>query len=379
MLTGFLPKFTLPGRTSDDRHGDGVAMICNGKSMLIDGFEGGEPTNGLMSWLSNKGVENIDIAVLTHAHYDHYNGLKVIENDSRFHIKLLYCYDPESLRHGVDNTANGRAVKSDINNLYSFIRYMQSKGTIVEFIDKGNVINFGDISFKVFRKQPTSFTHLDGGQAYAFLNDGSLVLYSPEARLLFGGDGPGDVKDAIAYFGDKVVFYDVAHHGNSCSKSNAESLKKAGCILAWQSCIERDGVGTTEWTAYGSRRVKEQGITVWQQDYDVTFNAGGGKITFVQGTKRITATIPYEGSTAEKWIKDKNGWWYQYADGTWAIGWHWLKWSAGYSWFYFNSDGYAVTGWQYLMWSGGKSWFFFDYKNCNMKVGWHKLPWGDGK
>lgn len=379
MLTGFLPKFTPPGRTSDDRHGDGVAMICEGKSMLIDGFEGGEPTKGLMTWLSAKGVKDIDIAVLTHAHYDHYNGLKVIEDDSRFHIKLLYCYDPESLRHGVDNTDNGRAVRSDINNLYSFIRYMQSKGTIVKFIDKGATIQFGDISFKVFRKQPTSFTHLDGGEAYAFLNDGSLVLYSPEVRVLFGGDGPGDVKDAIAYFGGKVAFYDVAHHGNSCSRSNAESLKSAGCVLAWQSCIERDGVGTTEWTAYGSRRVKEQGITVWQQDYDVTFSAGGGKISFVQGTKRITVNVPYDGSTAEKWIKDKKGWWYQYADGTWAIGWHWLKWSKGYNWFYFNSEGYMVTGWQYLRWSGGKSWFFFDKTSGAMLTGWHKLPWGDKK
>ena len=378
MLTGYLPKFTLPSRESDDRRGDGVAIICDGVSMLIDGFEGGEPTNRMMTWLANHGISDIDIAVLTHAHYDHYNGLKVIEDDSRFHIKLLYCYDPESLRHGVDNTANGRAVKSDINNLYSFIRYMQSKGTIVKFIDKGATIQFGDISFKVFRKQPATFTHLDGGQAYAFLNDGSLVLYSPEVRVLFGGDGPGDVKDAIAYFGGKVVFYDVAHHGNSCSRSNAESLKSAGCVLAWQSCIERDGVGTTEWTAYGSRRVKEQGITVWQQSADVMFYAGGGKLTFVQGTKLKAIEVPYQGTTEEKWIKDKKGWWYQYADGAWAIGWHWLKWSAGYSWFYFDPEGYAVTGWQYLRWSGGKSWFFFDYNNCNMKVGWHKLPWGSG-
>ena len=208
MVKGFLPKFTLPDRESDDRHGDGVAMRCDGVTMLIDGFEGGEPTNGLKRWLSGGSVSDIDIAVLTHGHYDHYNGLKLIEDDSRFHIKTLYCYDPESLRHGVDNSANGRAVKSDINNMYNFINYMKSKGTDVKYIDKGGTIKFGDITWKVFRKQPTSFTDLDGGEGYAFLNDGSLVLYSPEIRCIFGGDGPGALKDAIAYFNDKVVFYD---------------------------------------------------------------------------------------------------------------------------------------------------------------------------
>ena len=29
MITGYLPKFTLPSGTSDDRHGDGVAMIID--------------------------------------------------------------------------------------------------------------------------------------------------------------------------------------------------------------------------------------------------------------------------------------------------------------------------------------------------------------
>ena len=52
MITGYLPKFTLPSGVSDDRHGDGVAMIIDGTSMLIDGFEGGEPTNRMMTWLA---------------------------------------------------------------------------------------------------------------------------------------------------------------------------------------------------------------------------------------------------------------------------------------------------------------------------------------
>ena len=54
MITGYLPKFTLPSGVSDDRHGDGVAMIIDGTSMLIDGFEGGEPTNRMMTWLASK-------------------------------------------------------------------------------------------------------------------------------------------------------------------------------------------------------------------------------------------------------------------------------------------------------------------------------------
>ena len=378
MINGYLPKFTLPSGVSDDRHGDGVAMIIDGTSMLIDGFEGGEPTNRMMTWLASKGVSDIDIVVLTHGHYDHYHGLELIERDKRFHIKVLYCYDPETLRHGVDNTSNGRAVKSDIANMYNFINYMKSQGTKVEYIDHGGVIKVGDIKWNIYRKQPKTFGHLDGGEGYAFLNDGSLCLHSPEIECMFGGDGPGSLKEAIAYFDDTVIFYDVSHHGNSCPQSDAHALKLAGCILAWQSCIERNGVGSTGWTAYGSRRAKEEGITVWQQDEDVIFCAGGGKITFTQGSKTITAEIPYIGTTVEGWVENKKGRWYRYADGTWAIGWKLLKLDDTLRWFYFDYQGYAVKGWQYIKWSQGKSWFYFDLKTYAMLTGWQKCRWSKG-
>ena len=373
MFTGYFPKFTLSSGKSDDRHGDGLAMICNGQTMLVDGFEGGEPTKRMISWLKSKGVKTIDIAVLTHYHYDHYNGLLQIEADPDLHIDLVYCYDPRTLLHGVDNSSNGRSVKEDIANAYAWIRKMQSYGTRVRWIDRGDVLKFGDITWRIYRDQPKAFTHLDKGNAYAFVNDGSLILWSPEIELLLGGDGPNDLESAIRWFGAKVSGYDVSHHGNNCSQHNALALKSAGCVVAWQSCIERSGAGTTGWTEYGSRRVKQQGVPVWQQDQDILITAGSGKITFTQGGKTMSKNVPYKGTAVPAkaaWVQDSKGWYYRYADGSCAYGWALLPWSKGANWFYFNNAGYCVYGWQYLKWSKGANWFYFDKTSAAMRTGW---------
>ena len=271
MFKAYVPKITLSGR--ETRKGDGFGMRCNGQTMLFDGFEGGEPTNNLMSWLDSEKVEVIDTVVLSHIHYDHYNGLLQIEAD----------------------------------NAYKVIRKLQSYGTRVLWLDKGATIPFGDITWRVYRNQPTHFTDLDDGHAYAFVNDGSLVLWSPETQLLLGGDGPSDIKDAIKYFGAEVSGYDISHHGNSCSMSNAEALKAAGCVVAWETNIERDGAGTTDFTQYGARRVKQVGIPVWMQDAPIYITAEHGRITFRQGSKTVSKSIPYQG-ISEGWGKDEKGW-----------------------------------------------------------------------
>lgn len=370
MFTGYFPKFTLSSGKSDDRHGDGLAMICNGQTMLVDGFEGGEPTKRVITWLKSNGVKKIDVAVLTHYHYDHYNGLLQIEADPDLHIDLVYCYDPRTLLHGVDNSSNGKAVKEDIANAYAWIRKMQSYGTRVKWIDRGDVLKFGDITWRIYRDQPKVFTDLDDGNAYAFVNDGSLILWSPEIELLLGGDGPEDLENAIRWFGAKVSGYDVSHHGNNCSRHNALALKSAGCVVAWQSCIERSGAGTTGWTEYGSRRVKQQGVPVWQQDQDILITAGAGKIIFTQGSKSIAKDIPYHGEIKEGWVHNAKGWWYRYKDGSWAVGWAKLRWSKGENWFFFDSRGYMVTGWHYLTVNNAAHWFYFDKTSGAMRTGW---------
>jgi GH25 family lysozyme M1 (1,4-beta-N-acetylmuramidase) len=317
-------------------------------------------------------VKDIDIAVLTHPHWDHYNGLLQIESDGRFHIKLLYMYDPLTLQHGCDGSANGRAVKEDMDNAYKFIRKMQAYGTRVLWIDKGATIGFGDIHWKVFREQPASFTEEDDGNAYAFVNNGSLCLYSPEIEMILPGDGPDDQERMMDYFGGEVSGTDVTHHLNSWSMHNAKALKRRKCVVAFGSCVEKDGPGTSGWTKYGGGRIKEQGIPVWGQEADIYIHAANGLITFRQGNKAISKKIAYQGKESARvgrWVND-NGWKYLNPDGSWAHGWALLPWSKGKSWFYFDANGYCVYGWKNLKWSKGTNWFYFDPKNAAMRTGW---------
>ena len=373
MFKAYVPKITLPAGKSDIRKGGGIGIICNGQVMLFDGFEGGEPTDGMKAWLAENDVSTVDVAVLSHVHYDHYNGLFQIEEDERFHINRVLMYDPLTLKHGCDGSANGRAVKDDMNNAYKFIRAMQSHGTKVNWLDKGGVVKCGDTSWKVYRNQPRKFTDLDDGNAYAFVNDGSLVLYSPEVQLLFGGDGCVDLKDAIAYFNAAIIAMYVQHHGNDCPESSARAAADAGVILMWETNVERNGAGTTGFTMYGSRRVVQAGIPVWMQNQPIYITAANGKIVIRQGGKIVTANIPYQGFQTG-WGKDAKGWFYTLSDGRRAKGWIKVGWSKpqskdGKDWFFMDSDGYMVRGLHKCSWSGGVDTFYFD-ENGVMQYGW---------
>lgn len=354
MFNAFVPKITLPERKSDVRKGDGIGMIINGKAMLVDAFQGDEATNGLISWLKSNGITEIELAVGTHAHGDHYGGFKPIVN-AGIKIKEFRSYHIASIRGG------NAASREDSDNLLELIRWLQARDTRVLFVDHGSVLNFEDTTWKIYRDQPATAKKNDTN-AWEYVNNGSLVLWSPELELLLGGDGPEHIKKAIAHFGAKVSGYDIAHHGNSCTESNAAALKAAGCVVAWESCIERGGPGTTEWTEFGARRVRQQGIPVWMQDADINIHAENGRITFRQGDKMISKDIPYQEERREGWVHNPVGWWYRYSDGSWATGWKKID----DKWYYFNEQGYMTTGWQKV---NGK-WYYLDPDTGIMQTGW---------
>lgn len=363
-FNAYFPKITLPSGKSDVRKGDGLGMIINGKAMLVDAFQGDEATTGLIAWLKSNKVTQIDLAVDTHAHGDHYGGFKPIVN-AGIKIKEFRSYHIASIRGG------NAASREDSDNLLELIRWLQARGTRVLFVDHGSVLSFEDTTWKIYRDQPAHAAD-DDDNAWEYVNNGSLVLYSPELGLVLGGDGPGDLETALDYFGAVVSGYDISHHGNKCPQHDAAALKRHGCVVAWESCIERGGPGTTEWTEFGARRAVQQKIPVWMQDAPIYIHAENGLITFRQGSKTISKKVPYQGKggkTVGRWVNDK-GWKYQNADGSWAHGWALLSWSKGKDWFYFDGNGYCVYGWQFLKWSKGSNWFYFDPKSAAMRTGW---------
>lgn len=361
----FFPKITLPSNKTDVRKGGGLGIHVAGKFMVADAFQGGEATNGLIAWLKENNAEQIDLAVATHAHGDHYGGFYDIV-EAGIPIKEFRCYHIDSIRGGNDES------RKDSDNLLKLIRWLQIRGTRVLFVDHGDVIKFEDISWHIYRNQPARAS-ADDTNAWEYVNNGSLVLYSPELQGIIFGDGPENPKDAIAYFQKKfgkieiLIWFLISHHGNCFSLSNAVAAKDAGAKFAYESCVEADGPGTTSWTEFGARRVVQQKITVWMQNQNIYIHAAAGKITFRQGSKTLTFNVSYQGEEKEGWVKNTVGWWYRYKDGTWpADCFADLPWSQGVSRFFFDDRGYMATGWRRI----DGIWYFFDKTNGDMKTGW---------
>lgn len=291
-MLGYVPKITLPANKSDIRKGDGIVFVVNGKAMAVDMFMGGEPTQNVVDWLKSQGIRQLDLAITTHAHGDHYGGFYELVS-AGISIKEFRCYHIDSITDG------NEASRQDSKNLLKLIRWLQQRGTRVLFVDHGDVLQFEDISWHIYRNQPKGAAKSSDKNAWEYVNYGSLILYSPELMGMLCGDGPENAKNAIAYFQKKfgrdkiLVWFDIAHHGNNFSQSNAQAAKKAGAIIAYESNIEKNGPGTTTFTLYGARRVRETGIKVWMQNEEIFISAEDGTLTLKQGTNAITAEVPY--------------------------------------------------------------------------------------
>ena len=368
-LTGYFPQITLPSNTTDVRKGEGLVFIINGKVLAIDFFQGGEPTNRVIKWLKSQNITQIDLAIATHAHGDHYGGFYDCV-EAGIKIKEFRCYHIDSIRGG-----NAESRK-DSDNLLALIRWLQARDTHVLFVDHGDVIKFEDTTWHIYRNQPSKAKDNDK-YAWNYVNYGSLVLCSPELSGIVFGDGPDNPKDAIAYFQKKfgktkfIVWITVSHHGNNFSYSNAVAAKEAGVILALESCVEKDGPGTTDFTEFGSARLIQQKIVVWMQNEDIYIYAGDGKITFKQGNDTKTMEVSYNSKFKEEWVKNIKGYWYRYANGTWPTGWAKLPKLMSTDqndkyWFFFDKNGYMETGWI----KDNGWWYYLDPIDGHMHTGW---------
>ena len=296
MIHIWAPGLGYPSK--ETRYGDGQ-IVSDGKNFLvIDGFCG-YGTQVLIKKLKSWKIKEPYLAI-THAHYDHAEGIFQIIKDSYFTPKALWCYDPDTLTIGLNNNAGSREVKSDINYLSKIINAAKAKNIPIKYLKNNQNIVKGDIKIKVYREQPTRVVS-DDTEGWAYVNDGSLCFYFPEINYWTSGDGPQAIFNLIKKTGAKVKFFKIPHHGNNCSQSQAKGLKNAGAVACWYNDLEPNGVGTNDFTLYGARRCKQAGLKVLESKSDINMLFYSGKAhIWHNGREMANYSCAYQGDAALK-------------------------------------------------------------------------------
>ena len=223
-------RLHIPGFYNSDsggpRWGDATIITDDkGNADVIDGYCGIGATR-LISILKKRNIKKPYLHI-SHAHYDHYYGIRRIIADSWFAPRALYCYDPNTL-----GDVSGD-VRSEKITLKAIISEAKARKIPVVYLKNGDDICHGDIHFKVYRNQPSY-----KGNSDAYLNDGSLCFWFPELSYLTTGDAGLWCAERYKL---PVKFFKGGHHDNDNSGDTMKPsemcrwLKNRGCEYFWDN------------------------------------------------------------------------------------------------------------------------------------------------
>ena len=211
--------------SGETRLGD-ATIIDDGKNFeVIDGYCG-KGADRLISVLKTRNIRTPFLHD-SHFHWDHYNGIRRIINDTWFKPRALYCQNPDSI------TAYNSSIKGDIDAVRTIIKEAKARKIPVVYLNNGDKITHGEIKFTVYRDFPKY-----NGNSEAYLNDGSLCYWFPELSYLTTGDAGMWCANR---YGLKPKFVKGGHHGNDMSgdgKKPSEMcpwLKRNGCLFYWDN------------------------------------------------------------------------------------------------------------------------------------------------
>ena len=297
MIRGYIPGFKRP--TKEVRYGD-VQVIIDEKRRICLVIDGGcgKGTTKLISYLKRRKLFKVYLAI-SHAHYDHTYGIRKIINDDDFIVLGLYCYDPDTLAKGLSDNKGSKEVRSDIASMKTLLSEAKAKKIKIRYLEHGDKITLGSIKCNVYRRQPSRVAD-DDKNGWDYVNCGSLCFYFYELYYWTSGDGSESIYEFIKSLGIKVVFFKIPHHGNNCNRTQAIGLKKLGALYCWYNDLEPKGIGTTDFTAYGARRCKENGLTVFETVGDLNWIAQSGKLIIYKGGKKYQFDVPYQPKTVLK-------------------------------------------------------------------------------
>ena len=273
------------------RWGSCVIFTDGKETVVIDGYTGAGKTK-LIKRLKKIGCRSPWL-YLTHAHGDHYDGLKAIINDSYFKPKGFRCYDPASIKAGADR--NGE-IRSEYNALRSIISLCKDKGVPVRYVHSSDAYTHGEIKFKVYREQPQFEGNDEDPHGWSYLNDGSLVFWFHELGTIVDGDGPEMIGEFCQKRGIHAKDFQIPHHGNSCNAGRAKLMKSLGAVYCWDDSYDSG----TEFLHYGRQRCIEAGIKHYGIHGDINTIYFGGRAVIYKGSSIFRYACSYKGKAALK-------------------------------------------------------------------------------
>ncbi len=173
---------------------DSELVICDGKTMLIDGGNA-EDSNLIVSYLRDLNIDYLDYVVCTHAHEDHVGGLAGALHECEAGHVLCST-----------NSYNSKVFKN-------FKRYSKERGREIEIPSAGDSFSLGESSVEIFSP----------AKEYEELNNNSIVLKVTygDTSFLFTGDAEREAESDMLDGGFDLTadVLKVGHHGSNSSSS----------------------------------------------------------------------------------------------------------------------------------------------------------------
>lgn len=273
------------------RWGSCVIFTDGKETVVIDGYTGAGKRK-LLARLKKIGYRSPWL-YLTHAHGDHYDGLKAIIEDPYFKPKGFRCYDPATIKAGASQ--NGE-IRGDRNALIEIINICMEKGIPVKYVHSSDSYVHGEIKFKVYREQPAFEGNSEDPHGWSYLNDGSLIFWFYQLGTIVDGDGPMAIGEFCQKRGIHAKDFQIPHHGNNCNKGRAAIMKQLGAVYCWDDSYDSG----TEFLHYGRQRCIEAGIKHYGIHGDINTIYFGGRAVIYKGTSIFRYACSYKGKAALK-------------------------------------------------------------------------------
>lgn len=253
---------------------DAALVICEGKTMLIDGGNT-EDSNLIYAYLQKHAIKHLDYVVCTHAHEDHVGGIS------------------GALTYATLGTAYSPVTEYGTRAFESFVSKVQARGKSLTVPRAGDSFMLG--SAKV--------TVLGPVKQYDDPNNTSIVLrvVYGELSFLFTGDMEREAEEDLLESGAVLqsTVLKVGHHGSETS-SSYRFLRAVAPTYGVISVGKNNSYGHPHEDALS--RFRDADVTLYRTDLqgDVICRSTDGKtLTFTTAKNSDAVTNPTEGDQNE--------------------------------------------------------------------------------